>query len=92
MATLRCLGWSYLEGEQVCEEMSIPLKNIAFAQRHENDTCLLQVGDNIGLHVDIPIKQMDQILFEHAQEPFKRFVTHDLDDPDYMKKHPGLRQ
>ena len=86
MATLRTIGWSYLDDQKVCKEMVIPLKNINFVQEHDHDTCLVQVSDSCGLHIDVPLKQMRQILNEHAKEPFKEFDTHPSVDVSTKKR------
>jgi hypothetical protein len=76
MATLRTIGWTQLEGERVCKELVIPLKKITFAQEHDGDTCLVQVSARCGLWIDVPIRQMRQILNEHHKDPNKDFDTH----------------
>ena len=91
---LHTMGWTTLHesfsykkpGQRVCEELLIPMRNIFYVQKHENDTCMIALTEEGALHCDIPFKQMKQILKEWLADPSKSFDTHpDLSDDDADK-------
>jgi hypothetical protein len=73
---ITCGGWIDWEGKKVYKELTLPLSNILFATEHDNgqgNTCLIATSDSSGLHIDVPLKQMRDILKAHKQEPDKDF-------------------
>ncbi len=94
MGTLRTLSFAYLNNQARYLEVVVDLNNIKCAIAHTKDdnsdtTSLLafksdnhiENGDTI--EVDIPIDQMERILYQHSINPKRRFHTHGI---GYNKK------
>lgn len=94
MATLKTIGWTRRDGQIMCQTIVFDLDRILLVQEDNGsrgDTCIVFLTPSMGVHVDIPLKQMIKIMNEHEKFPDKDFDTHPEPDLSWLA-HSSNRQ
>lgn len=90
--TLRTYGWTIINGKREYREFLVDLDKVLYATAHADpsgdNTCLLALTTTLGLHVDVPLSKMQEIIRESKIHPLKDFDTH----PDFDKDKPSTQK